>query len=147
MLVKSQNCALDLRPERLEHSRIMNLGKKSRYARSGPTPLQQNCVFQTWSSTVRCNRTIYMPFRSEDSSNIAVTGPCMGQFVRDRKSQHIPDVEQRPYHMRVNLFVRFDNPDVKQHRRYRTVYGSIRFIMYYYDQLRFLFVFCDAFIL
>ena len=49
--------------------------------------------------------------------------------------------------MRVNLFVRFDNPDVKQHRRYRTVYGSIRFIMYYYDQLRFLFVFCDAFIL
>ena len=35
--------------------------------------------------------------------------------------------------MRVNSFVRFDNPDLKQHRCYGTVYGSICFIMHYYD--------------
>ena len=46
--------------------------------------------------------------------------------------------------MLVNLFVRFDNPDLKQHRCYRTVYRSIRFIMYHYD---FCFFFCVAFIL
>ena len=44
----------------------------------------------------------------------------------------MPDLEQHPYHMRVNSFVKFDNPDLKQ-RCYGTVYGSICFIMYYYD--------------
>ena len=45
LLVKSQKCARDLRPDRLEDSRIMkNLGDNSRFARSGPTSLQQDCI-------------------------------------------------------------------------------------------------------
>ena len=45
LLVKSQKCARDLRPDRLEDSRIMkNLGENSRYARSEPTPLKQDCI-------------------------------------------------------------------------------------------------------
>ena len=31
------------------------------------TPPQQDRVFQIWSSTARCDRTVYVPFRSEDS--------------------------------------------------------------------------------
>ena len=46
---------------------------------------------------------------------------------------HIPDLEQHPYHMRVNSFARFDDLDLKQYRYCGTVYGSIRFIMYHYD--------------
>ena len=44
LLVKSQRPE---RPERLEDSRITmkNLGENSKCARSGPTPLQQDCVF------------------------------------------------------------------------------------------------------
>ena len=146
---KFQKCAWDLRPERLEDSRIMkNLGENSRYARSGPTPLQQDCVFQIWSSTARCNRTVNVSFRSEDSRCGAK--PLLPDCVRVNSfgtgSQHIPDLEQHPHQMRDNSFVRFDNLDLHQHRCYRTVYGSIRFIMYYYDMLRFLFFFCVAFI-
>ena len=104
------------------------------------TPLQQDCVFQIWSSTARCNRTVFVSFRS-DFSRCGAT-PMLRDCVRVNSfgtgSQHIPDLEQHPYHknMRVNSFVRFDNPDLKLHRCYRTVYGSIRFIMYYYDLLR-----------
>ena len=67
LMVKSQEW--DLRPERLEDTRITmkNLGENSRCARSGPTPLQQDCVFQIWKSTARCNKTVYVSFRSEDS--------------------------------------------------------------------------------
>ena len=84
----------------------------------------------------RCsNRTVYGLFRSEDSRCGAT--PLLRDCVRVNSfqsgSQHIPDLEQHPYHMLVNTFVRFDNPELKQHRCYGTVYGSIRFIMYYYD--------------
>ena len=48
----------------------MNLGENSRYARSGATPLQQDCIFQIWSHT-------------------AETRLFTGHFVRK-----IPDVEQ-----------------------------------------------------
>ena len=127
---------------------MKNLGENSRYARSGPTPLQQDCVFQIWSSTARCNRTVNVSFRSEDSRCGAK--PLLPDCVRVNSfgtgSQHIPDLEQHPHQMRDNSFVRFDNLDLHQHRCYRTVYGSIRFIMYYYDMLRFLFFFCVAFI-
>ena len=134
-----------LRPERLGDSRIMkNLGENSDmpdlaqhscnrtvYSRSGATRLQQ----QKGS------------FRSEDS-RCGATPPLRDDCVRVNSfgtgSQHIPDLEQHPYHMLVNTFVRFDTPDLKQHRCYGTVYGSTRFIMYYYD---FLFFFRVAFVL
>ena len=78
----------------------------------------------------RCYETVHRSIRSE------------------QESQHVPHLEQHPYHMRFNSFVRFDHPDLKQHSCYRTVYGSIRFIMYYYNLLRFFFFFfCVVFIL
>ena len=75
--------------------------------------------------------------RSIWSNTAAATGLFTGHFVRkipDRfgastpllrdcarvnsfgtaGSQHIPDLEQHPYHMLVNSFVRFDHPDLKQ---------------------------------
>ena len=96
------------------------------------------------------NRTVYGSFRSEDSRCGAT--PLLRDCVRVNSfgtgSQHIPDLEQNPYHMLVNSFVKFDNPDLRQHRCYGTVYGSIRFIMYYYNLLRFFyFFFCVVFIL
>ena len=88
---------------------MKNLGENSRYARSGPTPLQQDCVFQIWSSTARCNRTVNVSFRSEDSRCGAK--PLLPDCVRVNSfatgSQHIPDLERHPYHMLVNSFVRF----------------------------------------
>ena len=126
-----------LRPERLEDTRITmkNLGENSRCARSGPTPLQQDCVFQIWSSTARRKRTVYGSFRSEDSrcgaTPLLLLRDCVRVISFGTGSQHIPDLEQHPCHMLVNSFVRFDNPDLKQHRCYGTLYGSIRFIMYY----------------
>ena len=82
-LLKSQKCAAswDLRSERLEDSTIMkDLGENSRYARSGPTPLQQDCIFQIWGSTARCNRIVYVLFRSEDSRCGAT--PLLRDWVR-----------------------------------------------------------------
>ena len=100
------------------------------------TPLQQDCVFQIWSSTARCNRTVNVSFPSEDS-RCGATPLLLRDWVRvnlfGAGSQHIPDLEQYPYHMLVNSFVRLNNPDLRQHRCYGTVYGSIRFIMQYYD--------------
>ena len=89
----------------------------------------------------RCsNRTVYGSFRGEDSRCGAT--PLLRDCVRVNSfgtgSQHIPDLEQNPYHMLVNSFVKFDNPDLRQHGCYGTVYGSIRFIMYYYDFFFFL---------
>ena len=84
----------------------------------------------------RCsNRTVYGSSRSEDSRRGAT--PLLRDCVRvnwfGTGSQQITDLEQHPYHMLVNSFARFDNPDLKQHRYYGTVYGSTRFIMYYQD--------------
>ena len=126
-----------LRPEieRLEDSRIMkNLVENSRYARFGATPLQQDCILDLVEQHRCNNRTVYSLFRSEDSE-CGVT-PLLRDCVRVNSfgtgGQHIPDLGN-PYHMRVSSFARFDNLGLKQHRCYGTVYGSIRFIMYYYD--------------
>ena len=85
----------------------------------------------------RCsNRTVYGSFRSEDSrcgATPLLRDDCVRVNSFGTGSQHISDLEQHPYHMLVNTFVRFDHPDLKQHRCYGTVYGLIRFIMYYYD--------------
>ena len=73
LLVKSQKCARDLRPDRLEDSRIMkNLGDNSRFARSGLTSLQQDCIPDL-----------------EQHRSLAATGLFTCHFVRK-----IPDVEQ-----------------------------------------------------
>ena len=65
----------------------------------------------------RCsNRTVYGSFRSEDSRCGAT--PLLRDSVRvnsfETGNEHIPDLEQHPYHMLVNSFVRFDHPDLKQ---------------------------------
>ena len=113
----------------------MNLGENSRYARSGPTPLQQDCVFQIWSSTARCNRTVNVSFRSEDSRCGAK--PLLPDCVRVNSfgtgSQHIPDLEQHPHHMRVTSFLRFDNPDLKTVLLRDGVRVDSFHFMYYYD--------------
>ena len=114
LLVISLKCAWDLRPERLEDSRIIkNLGENSdmsnreqhrcnrtEYSRSGATPLQKDCL--------------YGSFLSEDSRCGAT--PLLRDCVRVNSfrtgSQHIPDLEQHPCHIRVNLFARLDNPDL-----------------------------------
>ena len=56
-------------------------------ARSGPTPLQQDCVFQIWSSIARCNRTVYVSFRSKDSRCGAT--PLLRDWVR--VNRYTPD--------------------------------------------------------
>ena len=74
------------------------------------------------------NRTVYGLFRSEDSRCRAT--PLLRDCVRVNSfgtgSQHIPDLEQHPYHMLVNSFVRFDNPHLKQQRFQGTVFVSLR---------------------
>ena len=101
---------------------------------------------QIWSNTAatglcipdleqhRCNnRTVYGSFHSKDSRSGAtlLLRECVRVNSFGTGSQHIPDLEQHPYHMLVISFVRFDNSSLKQHRCYGTVYGSIRSIMYY----------------
>ena len=88
----------------------------------------------------RCsNRTVYGSFRSEDSRCGAT--PLLRDSVRvnsfETGNEHIPDLEQHPYHMLVNTFVRFDHPDLKQHRCYGTVY--VRVNSFHYVLLGFLF--------
>ena len=74
------------------------------------------------------NRTVYGLFRSEDSRCRAT--PLLRDCVRVNSfgtgSQHIPDLEQHPYHMLVNSFVRFDNPHLKQQRFQGTAFVSLR---------------------
>ena len=96
------------------------------YSRSGATPLQQQ----------DCLRVI--SFGRFQGGATPLLRDCVRVNSFGTGSQHIPDLEQNPYHMLVNSFVKFDNPDLRQHRCYGTVYGSIRFIMYYYDFFFFL---------
>ena len=121
---------------------MKNLGENSRCARSGPTPLQQDCVFQIWSSTARRKRTVYGSFRSEDSRCGATPLLLLRDCVRVNSfgtgSQHIPDLEQHPYHIRVNSFARFDNPDLKTPLLRDGVRVSSFHFMYYYDICLFL---------
>ena len=82
------------------------------------------------------SRTVYGSFRSEGSrcgGTPLLRDDCVRVNSFGTGSQHIPDLEQHPYHMLGNTLVRFDYPELKQHRCYGTVYGLIRFIMYYYD--------------
>ena len=64
----------------------------------------------------RCsNRTVYGSFRSEGSrcgGTPLLRDDCVRVNSFGTGSQHIPDLEQHPYHMLVNSFVRFDNPDL-----------------------------------
>ena len=76
----------------------------------------------------RCNRTVY-----SRSGATPLLRDCVRVNSFGTGSQHVQDLEQHPYHMLLNSFVRCDNPDLKQHRCYGTGYGSIRFIMYYDD--------------
>ena len=66
------------------------------YSRCGATPLQQQ-------------ECVYGSFRSEDS-RCGVTPLLRDDCLRVNSfgtgSQHIPDVEQHPYHMLVNTFER-----------------------------------------
>ena len=83
----------------------------------------------------RCKRTVYGSFLSEDSrcmwSNTASTGLRTGQFVRNRRSTPLPYTSIYGL-IRSQDSIMINNPDLKQHRCYGTVYGSNRFIMYYY---------------
>ena len=142
---KSEKCVWDLRPERL-------------WTRESWRMLAKIKICQIWRNIAatglciphleqhRCsNRTVHRLLRSEDSS--AAT-PLLRDCVRVNSfgtgSQHIPDLEQQPNQMRVNSFARLDNPDLKQHRCYGTVYVLNRLcIMYYYE----FGLFCVAFIL
>ena len=100
---------------------------------SGVTPLQQQ----------DCLRVISFG-RLQMWSNTAAIRDCVRVNSFGTGSQHIPDLEQHFYHMQENSFVRFDNPDLKQHRCYGTVYVLNRLcIMYYYE----FGLFCVAFIL
>ena len=87
------------------------------YSRSGATPLEQDC----------CLRFISFG-RFQMWSNTAATGLRTGHSLGSG-TQHIPDLEQHPYHIGVNSFARFDHPDMKQHRCYGTLYGSIRYYL------------------
>ena len=128
---------LDLRDWRTRESPWRILAK----IQDVPDRAQHRCnraVFEIWSSTARRKRTVYGSFRSEDSrcgaTPLLLLRDCVRVISFGTGSQHIPDLEQHPFHMLVNSFGRFDNPDLKQHRCwYGTVYGSNRFIMYYYD--------------
>ena len=84
----------------------------------------------------RCEkRTVHGSFLSEDSRCGAT--PLVRNCVRvnsfGTKSQHILDVEQHPYHMRVNSFGRFDNPDLKTPLLRDGVRVKSFHVMYDYD--------------
>ena len=134
---------------------MKNLGENSKCDRSGPTHRCNRTVYSRsgaaqlaatgllslsnsrYRKVTRVReRTVYVSFRSEHS-RCGATTLLLRDWVRvnlfGAGSQHIPDLEQYPYHMLVNSFVRLNNPDLRQHRCYGTVYGSIRFIMQYYD--------------
>ena len=59
-------------------------------------------------------------------SNTDVAGMCTGQFVRNRKSTRSRSGPTTLPYMRVNSFVRFDNPHLKQQRFQGTVFVSLR---------------------
>ena len=138
---------LDLRDWRTRESPWRILAK----IQDVPDRAQHRCnraVFEIWSSTARRKRTVYGSFRSEDSrcgaTPLLLLRDCVRVISFGTGSQHIPDLEQHFYHMQENSFVRFDNPDLKQHRCYGTVYVLNRLcIMYYYE----FGLFCVAFIL
>ena len=105
-----------------------------------PTPLQQDCVFQIWRNTAAATGGLFTGHFVRKIPDVerhrcyGTSHCCVWVNSFGTGSQHIPDLEQHPFHMLVNSFGRFDNPDLKQHRCwYGTVYGSNRFIMYYYD--------------
>ena len=130
-MVKSEKCVL--RPETWDTGGLENheeSWRKLRYARSGATPLQQDCVFQIWSNTAAATGLFTGHFVRKIPDRFGASTPLLRDCARVNSfgtagSQHIPDLEQHPYHMLVNSFVRFDHPDLKQHRCYGTVDGSI----------------------
>ena len=89
----------------------------------------------------RCKRTVYGSFLSEDSRCGAtpLLRDCVHVNSFGTGSQHIPDREQHPYHMRVNPFARFDNLDLTTPLlRDGVRVNSFTFFMYYYDVCLFL---------
>ena len=134
LLVISLKCAWDLRPERLEDSTIIkNLAENSRCQTCSNTAATGLSILNLEQH--RCKRTVYGSFLSQDSRCGAT--PLLRDCVRVNSigtgSQHIPDLDQHPYHMGVNSFARCDNPDLKTPLlRDGVRVNSIHF-MYYYD--------------
>ena len=104
---------------------------RTEYSRSGATPLQMDCLrvisfgrFQMWSNT--CSKELRT-----------------GQFSFGTGSQHIPDLEQHPYHMRVISFARFDNLGFKT----PLLRDGVRVKSFHLCIITMFVVFCVAFIL